>query len=173
MGEIRSTLDIIMEKTKGLTMSEEEKRAFKEEEMAGKIKGLIQKFLDKILDMDQLKREVAGLGEKGGDMVKRLLREESVSRIEPEGDNELLLSVLEEVTGSDTDSLREFLKAFAQRLEQEEGGREEALKRTLEKQGISGSAVIPNIQADSEWGKKVSKIRDEFQEKLGLYREQQ
>ena len=30
MGEIRSTLDIIMAKTRGLTMSDEEKKAFKE-----------------------------------------------------------------------------------------------------------------------------------------------
>jgi hypothetical protein len=168
MGEIRSTLDIIMEKTKGLTMSEEEKRAFKEEEMAGKIKGLIQKFLDKILDMDKLKREAAGLGERGGDAVKRLIREESVSRIEPEGDNEPLLRVLEEVTGSDTDSLREFLVAFEQRLAQEKRGREKALKKTLEKKGISGSAVIPNIQADPEWVQHVSEMRDEFQKKLEL-----
>jgi len=171
MGEIRSTLDIIMEKTKGLTMSEEEKRAFKEEEMAGKVKGLMQKFLDKILDMDQLKREVAGLGGKGGNMVKRLVREESVSRIEPEGDNEPLFRVLEEVTGSDTDSFRESFKEFEQRLDQKKGDREKALKKTLEKQGISGSAVIPNIQTDPEWSQHVSEMRAEFQKKLDLYRE--
>jgi hypothetical protein len=169
MGEIRSTLDIIMEKTKGLTMSEEEERAFKEGEMAGKVKGLIQKFFDRVLDMHQLKREVAGLTEKGGDMVKRLIREESVSRIEPEGDNGPLLRVLEEVAESDTNSLRELLKAFDQRLEQEKGDREKALKETLEKQGISGSAVIPNIHADSEWSHFASEIKKEFQERLTSY----
>jgi hypothetical protein len=169
MGEIKSTLDIIMEKARGLNISDEEKKAFKEGEMAGKVKGLIQKFLDGILDMHQLKRELAGLAEKGVEVVKRLIREESVSRIEPEGDNEPLLRVLEEVTGSDTDSLREFLKDFEQRLEQEKGSREKALKETLEKQGISGSAVIPNIHADSEWSRYASEIEKEFQERLTSY----
>lgn len=171
MGEIRSTLDIIMEKTKGLTMSEEEKRAFKEEEMAGKIKGLIQKFLDKLLDMGQLKREVSGLGDKRGGLVKRLIREESVSRIEPEGDNEPLLRVLDEFTGSDTYALREFLRDFEQRLAQEKAGREKELKKTLEKQGISGSAVLPNLHADSEWSRYASEIKKEFQERLLSFRQ--
>ena len=56
MGEIKSTLDIIMEKTKGLTMTEEEKTAFKSKEMEGKVKGALQKFLDGILDVERLKK---------------------------------------------------------------------------------------------------------------------
>ena len=70
MGEIRSTLDIIMEKTKGLSMSEEEKKAFKKQETAGKIRGLIQKYLDGTVAMDKLKVEIAALAEKNQDMVK-------------------------------------------------------------------------------------------------------
>jgi hypothetical protein len=171
MGEIKSTLDIIMEKTKGLTMSEDEKKAFKEQEMAGKVKGLIQKFLDGIIGMDQLKTEVNGLVEKGGDMAKRLIREESVSRIELEGNNEPLLGVLEEITGSDANTLREILKAFEKRLEQEKAAQEEGLKKTLENQGISGSAVLPNIHADPEWSRYVSKIKKEFYERVTSYRQ--
>ena len=48
MGEIKSTMDIIMEKTKGLTMTEEEKAEYKHKELTGKVRGLIQKFLDGI-----------------------------------------------------------------------------------------------------------------------------
>jgi hypothetical protein len=171
MGEIRSTLDIIMEKTKGLTMSEKEKKAFKEQEMEGKVRGVIQKFLDEIFNMDQLKAEVAGLVEKGGDMVKRLIREESVSRIKLEGDNEALLRVLEEFTGSDVESLRQVLKEFHRRLEREKEAREKELRKELEKQGISGSAVLPNIYADPEWSRYVSEIKEEFQERLTSYRQ--
>lgn len=169
MGEIRSTFDIIMEKTRGLTMSDEEKKAFKEQEMARKVKGLIQKFLDGILDMDQLRVKVAGLADKGGDMVKRLIREESISRIELGGNNEPLLGALEEITESDDKSLREVLKEFEQSLEREKVSREKGLKKTLEKQGISGSAVVPNINADAEWSRYVSEMREEFKERLNSY----
>ena len=171
MGEIRSTLDIIMEKSKNLKISDEEKKAFKEQEMAGKVKGLIQKFLDGTLNMDQLRVEVTGLVEKGGDMVKRLIREESVSRIELEGNNEPLLRVLGEISGSEADSLREVLKEFEKRLEREKDAREKELRKELEKQGISGSAVLTNINADSEWAQRVSKVKNGFQEKLRSYSE--
>ena len=169
MGEIRSTLDIIMEKTKNLKISDEEKEAFKEQEMTGKIKGLIQKFLDGIIDMDQLRGKVSGLVETGEDMVKRLIREECVSRIELKGNNEPFLRLLEEITGSEVDSLREVSKSFEKRLEKEKGSREEGFKRRLKKQGISGSAVLPNIYADPEWSRYLSEIKEEFQERLTSY----
>ena len=171
MGEIRSTLDIIMEKSKDLTMSDEEKKAFKEQEMAGKIRGLIQKYLDGSLDMDKLNVEIAALAEKDEDMVKRLIREESVSRIELEGNNEPLLRVLGEITGSEADFLREVLKEFEKRLEREKGVREKELIKSLDKKGISGSAVLPNINADPEWSRQVSEMRNEFQERLTSYRQ--
>ena len=38
MGEIKSTLDIIMEKTKGLTMTEEEKEGLRRTELAERVK---------------------------------------------------------------------------------------------------------------------------------------
>ena len=59
MGEIKSTLDIIMEKTKGMTMSDEEKRELKKKELSDRLKGLIQKFLDGILTYEDLKGEIS------------------------------------------------------------------------------------------------------------------
>ena len=169
MGEIRSTLDIIMEKTKGLSMTEEEKKAFKEQEMEGKVKGLIQKFLDGGLDMEKLKMEMTVLAEKDGDMIKLMIRKESIPRIEIEEDNAPVLRILEETAGLDTTSIREVLEDFEVRLEQEKGVREKKLIKSLDKKGISGAAVIPNIEADLEWGQRVSEMRNEFQKKLGSY----
>ena len=49
MAEIKSTLDIIMEKAKKFSVTEEEKKGFKRQELEGKIKGLVQKALDGVL----------------------------------------------------------------------------------------------------------------------------
>ena len=169
MGEIRSTLDIIMEKTKGLTMSEEERRAFKEQEMEGKVKGLIQKFLDGGLDMVKLKMEMTVLAETNEDMVRMMIRKESIPRIEIGENNAPILGILEETTGLDTVPIRTALKDFEGKLEQEKGVREKELIKSLNKKGLSGSAVLPNLEADPEWGQRVSKMRNEFQKKLGSY----
>ena len=44
MAEIKSTLDLVMEKTRNLTLSSEEKQAQKQIEIGNRIKGLVQKF---------------------------------------------------------------------------------------------------------------------------------
>ena len=49
MAEIKSTLDIIMEKAKRFSVTEEEKKGFKRQELEGKIKGLVQKVCRRYL----------------------------------------------------------------------------------------------------------------------------
>jgi len=60
MGEIKRTLDLIMEKTKNLTMSPEEKEEIRRQEWLKKTRGWIQKFLDDLVDMDKIKTELLG-----------------------------------------------------------------------------------------------------------------
>ena len=56
MAEIKSTLDLVMEKTRNLTLSSEEKQAQKQIDIGNRIKGLVQKFEDGLLTGNQLKR---------------------------------------------------------------------------------------------------------------------
>ena len=54
MGEIKSTLDLVLEKTKNLTLSSEEKESQKQKEVENRIKGMVQKYQDGILSINQL-----------------------------------------------------------------------------------------------------------------------
>jgi hypothetical protein len=57
MGEIKSTLDLVLEKTKNLTLSSEEKETQKRKEIENRIKGMVQKYQDGILSQNQLKTD--------------------------------------------------------------------------------------------------------------------
>ena len=151
MGEIRSTMDIIMEKAKGLTVSDEEKRQFKEQEMTGKIRGLVQRCLDGVLTMARFRVEMSDIQEKDKDMADRLLREEVLTSIEPGKGHEIALAILTEILGMDTGGITERLRAFSRQIEEWRSSREELLMERLENRGISGSAVMPNSDADPEW----------------------
>jgi hypothetical protein len=151
MGEIRSTMDIIMEKAKGLTVSDEEKRQFREQEMTGKIRGLVQRSLDGVMAMDRFRVEMSDIQEKDRDMADRLLREEVLTGIEPGKGNEIALAILREILGMDTGNITERLEIFSRQIEAERSSRAKLLMERLEKRGISGSAVIPNIEADPVW----------------------
>ena len=53
MAEIKSTLDLVMEKTKNLSLSSEEKQTQRNKEIEGRIRGLLQKYQDQLITLDQ------------------------------------------------------------------------------------------------------------------------
>lgn len=46
MAEIKSTLDLVLERTKHLSQSSEEKQAQKQKDIANRLNGLLQKYQD-------------------------------------------------------------------------------------------------------------------------------
>ena len=166
MGEIKSTLDIIMEKTKGLTMTEEEKEAFRKKETAGKVKGLFQRFLDGFIDAERLKDEIGSLGEERYAVAREALLRECMGRMEPGADDTILLDALENAAGLDIAPIRKIILDYNQDLEQQKMDRKQVLQENLKGLGISGSAVIPNIHADQEWIRHLSEMNKGFREKV-------
>ncbi len=166
MGEIKSTLEIIMEKTKGLTMTEEEKEAFRKKETEGKVRGLFQRFLDGFIDAERLKDEIGSLGEERYAMAREALIRECMGRMEPGADNTILLDALENAAGLDIARIKKIILDYNQDLEQQKMDRKQVLQKNLERLGISGTAVIPNIHADQEWIRYLPEMNKGFQEKL-------
>ncbi len=166
MGEIKSTLEIIMEKTKGLTMTEEEKEAFRKKETEGKVRGLFQKFLDGFIDAERLKDGIVSLGEKRYAVAREALIRECMGRMEPGADNTILLDALENAAGLDIAPIKKIILDYNQDLEQQKMDRKQVMQKNLKGLGISGSAVIPNIHADQEWIRHLSEMNKGFREKV-------
>jgi len=74
-----------------------------------------------------------------------------ISGIEPEGENEKRFQLIKELLGIPQDRFRKVLEDYHQRLAQERNKRTALLKGQLSKQGVSGSAVIPNLDRDPSW----------------------
>lgn len=166
MGEIKSTMDIIMEKTKGLTMTEEEKTEYRQQELTGKVRGLIQKFLEGVLKLEKFKVEVAALSAKQENAVNRIIIEESILHIKLGVNNEPVFRILKETAGVDAGSIREMEKAFIDRVAGEQVNRQKSLREKLEKRGVSGSSVIPNLKADPDWKIYLSDENETFKAKI-------
>jgi hypothetical protein len=166
MGEIKSTLDIIMEKTKGLTMTDEEKKAFQKKEIEGKARGLLQKFLDSYIDLKGLKKEIAGLDEKRQIMIKEALRREGLARVKLDADNTKLFDLLENTVGFETAPIRKILSGFSKELERMRTDRENRGLEILAERGISGSAIIPNVNTHPEWIEYVSEVKQKLKTRI-------
>jgi formate dehydrogenase maturation protein FdhE len=166
MAEIKSTLDIIMEKAKKFSVTEEEKRGFKRQELEGKIKGLVQKALDGFLDSERFQVEVVDLRAREKDLVDQILKEEVVARIELGANNEVLLKILENIAGPASSAVRKVLAEFEKKAEKQKESRRKRLLENFKEKGISGSAVLPNLDADLEWLRAKSEMRRELQETI-------
>ncbi len=166
MGEIKSTLEIIMEKSKGFTMTEEEKAAFQEKEVQGKVKGLFVKFMDNWLDLVALKNEIDTFDQKHRETAMHALIMECLHCLDPERDNAPILDVLEKVANLDIAVVNRGLTECQERLAHERSEQERSLAKSLEEQGISGTAVIPNTSADVSWVLHLKDTKEACRESL-------
>jgi len=166
MGEIRSTLDIIMEKARGVEVTDKDKAGFLMHEVEGKIRGLLQKVLDGFVDAEGLTSEIEAMDLDRQAVAIKALRRECLERLVLEGDNALLLKILSRVAGANTGTIETILLRYRDDLQARRVDRAAALKEQIRVRGISGAAVLPNLKADPEWVRWSDEARDRFHREL-------
>jgi len=152
MAEIKSTLDLVMERTRHLRMTEEDKRkqaaaAFKEA-----VSRLARKYLDGQISLDKLQAELNQL--EGGASGREEAAAEIGRRIDPYADNTLLLDLIKNGLGFDISRIEAILHHFRETVHSEEDQAVERVRADLLKKGIFGNAVIPGLEADKGWASK-------------------
>ncbi len=168
MSEIKSTLDLIMEKTKHLTMSEGEKKTYREKELAGKVKGLVQRSLDGLVTGKRFHEEIEALFRESGDedVVRRLFRDELTGRFELGQNNEPLLNLLKTVIGAALDPVRKILQKYEKNAVLLRNTHEKRLKEGLKESEISGTAAAPNLEASQVWRQALQDLRMDMKAEL-------
>jgi hypothetical protein len=164
MAEIKSTLDLIMEKTKGLTLSPEEKEKIRREEWLKKAKGWIQKFLDARADLGKVKDELFSR-EKPLEW-KSILKRELITGLDPEKENEKRFQLITELLEMPQEPFLKILKVFNQNLEREKVRLTEQSLKRWSVQGIFGSAILPNLDRDPAWIQVIDQEKKAVKEKL-------
>lgn len=167
MSEIKSTLDLVMEKTKHLSMSDAEKEAQHKAEVKKTLKGLILKFKDRILQQEQFAKDLKRLEREYRFNVRTALVNEILEETDLETGNGPLIILLKEICGIDTAPLEAFLKEYAERITSARENRISEMKEYLHKtRRISGSAVVPNLENDTGWEREHQSIEETYRTKL-------
>ena len=163
MGEIKSTLDLVMERTRHLTLSQEEKAEQKHLEFRKHLQGLIQKFQDKTLKMGRVERQLDALEKEHGVTEKDIFLNEVTERLSLEQDNQPLFQLLEEICGKSTKAFVSVLDEYQDAVRAMSAEKyQEAEAQLADKYSISGTAVVPNLDAYQEWLMQVRAIRNQF-----------
>ena len=167
MGEIKSTLDLVLEKTKHLTLSSEEKQAQVQKEVENRIKGMLQKYQDGQLTREDFITEYDSLEKDFSRRDHKLLIDEIFSRIDPNQEKQSLLELLQACCHIDPARIEFVINDFRQNYHSAAQNRSNRLKENLaQKYFISGSAVVPNLEEDEQWRRTEAEMRLRFEDQL-------
>jgi hypothetical protein len=165
MGEIKSTLDLVMEKTRHLTASAEEKKAQKQGEIENRIKGLVLKYQENRVRKQHLLDELTDLRSVHGQTADQVFKQELLKEIDPDGDNAKRFELLRDLCGVDVNGLEALLHDYNELImASAEKSVGQIIEKLSQQHRISGSAVVPNLEKDVAWLESAGEIRDRFEE---------
>jgi hypothetical protein len=172
MAEIKSTLDLVLEKTKHLSQSSEEKQAQVQKDIENRINGMLQKYLDGLFSLEQLQRDYKVLKAEFNLPENTILAGEVINRLDPGLNNLALFDVLEHVCHLDYSGIADVIKDFQAGYHTAAQSRMATLKESLaQKHLISGSAVVPNLEADEKWHLEAQAITSAVEQEINKEKE--
>lgn len=167
MAEIKSTLDLVMERTKHLSFSEEEKEAQKIEDIQKVFKRIVQKHQDGVFTREDLQVAVERSKDKFELKDDALLIEEILSRVELVGDSRLMLDLIVDLLGIKVAGLTSIIGSYDATVRSAAQIRaDNAISEIATSHQISGAAVRPNLEADTEWSEEHQVIFKKFNQDL-------
>ncbi|MCK9264303.1 MAG: hypothetical protein M0R18_10840 [Deltaproteobacteria bacterium] len=165
MGKIRSTLDIVMERTRGMSMSREDRDRLREKELSDTARAWVQKYLGNRMTWEDISTRLDSAGQDRP-LLSTLLKDELASDIRPGNDNERPIQALGRLCGVDRDRIMTIIGSHEQELNNRMTRHLELLKTRLEDEGIRGTAVIPNAAQDPSWQDVVREAQERLTAEL-------
>jgi hypothetical protein len=160
MAEIKSTLDLVMERTRHLTLSPEEKQRQQVEGFDRRIQGLLQRYADGALTAEALQTAIAAMQDELGVSDRQRVVEAVVERIDPDTDNTGWMELLAAWVPAARDPVEAALGDHARhRAAVRQAADERWADRLQRDHGVAGTAVIPNGVNDATGREQAAALR--------------
>ena len=176
MAEIKSTLELALERTKKMAISEKEKEEIRQKKLLEKAKGLFHRYREGHAPLSELQKEIERMDEKMSAAVKDFLLSQWVDALSPKEEDERLIKGIEWLKNARIEEVPErFRHLLSQYQEEMEKMRHEArtrLEKALKREGIAGSAVEPNVEGDLLWKEAAENLDHLYEGKLEEIRKQ-
>jgi len=172
---IKSAREIALEKIAGLPdLTPEELLKQKETEFKPIGEAIARRYLKGAVRTSELPIELKKYRDTEGLIVKRALVTSLVRSIEPADANrsQRAMEGLEVLTSPNShlqtirQELEEILSRFEEEIRQRQDIYEIQAREILQKSGVSGSAVKPNLELNQEWREEQGRIQGAYDEKI-------
>ncbi|RJP55768.1 MAG: hypothetical protein C4549_07725 [Deltaproteobacteria bacterium] len=170
MAEIKSTLELAMERAKKIEVLPEEKEQLKRGEYASKAKGILNRYLNGDLNIKGLIKELAGYDGNARDTIVVALLLELVDTIDISIDNKRSLEAIDILKQNRVKPTLDRINKLCKDFNEEKGSRykkiEKEIRKRLDGIGISGTAVQPVVDYDERWYHALASLSSEYEDRL-------
>jgi hypothetical protein len=169
MAEIKSAIEIAMERTRGLRLSSEEKEKLKEEEFQSKAHALVTRFLEVDLHFREVEKELAKYSSEQRIQLEKIMIWDLADALNLDRNNEPIFQGIEILAPAKKEAIpkiRELSKEYQQEKDSAHQKTAEALRAKWQSLGISGSAVVPKVEGSHEWLDALKAFRPSYEARL-------
>lgn len=173
MGEIKSAIELAMERTSNLSLSAEEKARQKKADLEKLLQGALQQYYDGILSVDGIRDRINELQEELKVAEPQLVTKAVLMRIDPDRDNEQWMALVAVFAPALCDPLQEILSDYREQRFQLSQATEKRLRKELAKRhGVTGLAVTPNPDKDAAFQDSLSALKNKIQARIDAIQQQ-
>jgi len=165
MTPIKSSIDLAMEKTEGLRLSDEERRVQRQKDAADLAAALILRWENEDLSQDDLLEELRSQ-EAAFPELRQLMLQQTIRRIGLQARSHVLLDVIRALLPDKARQMEGIIAAYRQAVESRKHALREQTRQELMQKGISGTAVEPNETGWQEWRSWAAQQEQAMQEEL-------
>jgi hypothetical protein len=167
MSEIKSTLDLVMEKTRHLTTSPEERTASAKSDIGRRIDGIKLKFDNSGHDSGVITKSLNDLMQQYPQFDEWYFIQELLSRIDLTENGLALTRACRELFHLKLDKMEFIHKEFKEKKSSEFDLHSKRIKQNWKAQyRISGEAIVPNLKKDVTWNAVLDNLKETFQSQL-------
>jgi hypothetical protein len=174
MAEIKSTLDLVLEKTRHLSLSTMEKAEMEVKEAVKKVSGYLSRYRDGVLSLDAMVKEIEGFAPEIRGRVRREMARQTCLALDLSPDTDSLVVALEAVAEPGwAKILGDVKRCRLERRKALETTRrriEDRILAALAADGIRGSAVAAKPESDREWVATEETLRQPCEERIEALR---
>ncbi|MFQ5843214.1 MAG: hypothetical protein ACE5I8_12355 [Thermodesulfobacteriota bacterium] len=176
MGEIKSTWDIVMEKTKCMKVTPRDREGIKRGELASRVNEIFHRYMGAHGDQAYLQKELEAVQREERGVIKRELLFLLVDNIDLSTDNAEVITGIEILKGKPAAKTLENLRLLASEFKTSRDERAREIEgtflRRLAAMGISGSAVHVSLEGKRDRVGVLEGLQREYGNRLKALKEE-
>ena len=170
MGEIKSTLELAMERTRKLAITQEEREEIKRQEFLKKATGLSRRYMEGHIPLHEVLREIERMTGQEKGKVKEVLFSQWIEALSLESDHERLFDGIESLRGMKISDEREQFQLLVSEYQMERKKTEQDIEmqavEELATKSFSGTAVVPRLEGNPKWRERTQALKAFFDKRV-------